>query len=291
MVPTVLDGVATSDAATLDPTTRASTPTAHLPAVGSLLRKLAMTLAVWTLYVPHLAVLKVLGPKAGPRWARFVGRLHWLLTIFGAERLTRERISAIYPHLQTGTSVSTILRKHLELKHECFARIRAFSQQRTSDTSNDMIWDLDAKFRQRFEQARSSGRGLIIVGYHFGFFRVSASAIAQVFPGCNVVHVSHRIAHYEGETIDKVAQLALEKALCADKHSGTRIHYVEGSTSILPIVRLLRWRYCRPCSRWSYRKGLSGRPFSGRNAAAAMWLGTSRRSDQIPSTGHGRYGN
>ena len=240
MVPTVLDSIATSDAVTLDRATRASTPTARFPAVGSLLRKLAMTLAVWTLYVPHLAVLKVLGPRSGPSWARFVGRLHWLLTLFGAERLTRERISAVYPQLQTGTSVSTILRKHLELKHECFARIRAFSQQHKPDTSNDMIWDVDAKFRQRFEQARSSGRGLIIVGYHFGFFRVSASAIAQVFPGCDVVHVSHRIAHYEGETSDKVAHLALEKALRADQHSGTRIHYVEGSTSILPIVRLLR---------------------------------------------------
>jgi lauroyl/myristoyl acyltransferase len=217
MVPTTSECVAPGDAKEFDPSTTAAIHVARLSWVGALLRKLALTIAVWTLYVPHLIVLKMLGPRLGLRWARCASHVHWWLTFLGAERSTRAILRSVYPQVQTKTTPAVILRKHLELKHECFARIRAFGQQRAFHPAHDIVWEVDDSCRERVAKLRSSGRGLIIVGFHFGFFRLSASAIARVFPGCDAVHVSHRVAHYQGETINRVARLAHETALTADQ--------------------------------------------------------------------------
>jgi lauroyl/myristoyl acyltransferase len=79
----------------------------------------------------------------------------------------------------------------------------------------------------------------MIVGFHFGFFRISATSLARILPGCDAVHVSHRNAHYESETIGGVAQLALHRALVADQQSGVRIHYLARDASLLRVCRSL----------------------------------------------------
>jgi glycosyltransferase involved in cell wall biosynthesis len=101
-------------------------------------------------------------------------------------------------------------------------------------------WVVEPEVTAAFDRVRKTGRGLIIVGYHLGFFRLSASSLRQMFPGCDPVHVSHRIAHYERSTIGRVAQLALQTAIDADRQTGVRINYVDEDASLLHICRLLR---------------------------------------------------
>ena len=194
---------------------------------------------MWALYVPHLAILKLLGPRLGPRWARTVGRLHWLLTFVGAQRAVRVAFERMSPNFPSDLSVRTILRKHLELKHECFARTKLFNRQLLTGANDGIVWEVDPAVASRVQQIRASGQGLIIVGFHFGFFRLSATQLSRIFPGCDAVHLSHRIAHYENETMGRVAQMALERALMADERSGARMHYIENDSSMVRIYRLL----------------------------------------------------
>jgi glycosyltransferase involved in cell wall biosynthesis/lauroyl/myristoyl acyltransferase len=202
-------------------------------------RRLLLSTAVWLLYVPHLAIMKCLGPRLGPRWARGVGRLHWLLTFLGAQRSVRNVLRELHPQFETTRSVSSILRKHLELKHECFARFKLFNRRRCDERACDLKWELDREVRAKFDGARTSGKGLIIVGFHFGFFRLSTSALPKSVPWCDAVYLSRRIAHYTGDTIDAVADMALQKAFAADRQSGARIHYIDPDSSIMQIYRTL----------------------------------------------------
>jgi len=210
-----------------------------LAPASEMARRLMLTIVVWALYVPHLAILKLLGPCLGPRWARTAGRLHWLLTFVGAQRSVRATLERMYPNFRSDLSVRTILRKHLELKHECFARTKLFNQQLLDGDNDGIVWEVDPAVANRVQQIRASGQGLIIVGFHFGFFRLSATQLCRIFPGCDAVHLSHRIAHYEHETMGYVAQMALERALMADERSGARMHYIENDTSMVRIYRLL----------------------------------------------------
>src|SRR5690349_22182 len=128
-----------------------------------------MTAAVWALYVPQLSVLRALGPRLGPLWARTVGRLHWLLTFVGAQNDVRQWFQTLYPQFRTSLSVSDLVRKHLVLKHECFARTKISEWQKNKSSSDGITWVVDPELTAAFERARRSGRGLIIVGYHLGF--------------------------------------------------------------------------------------------------------------------------
>ena len=143
------------------------------------------------------------------------------------------------PNFRTDLSVRTILRRHLELKHECFARTKLFNRQLLTGANDGIVWEVDPGVASRVQQIRASGQGLIIVGFHFGFFRLSATQLSRIFPGCDAVHLSHRIAHYENETMGRVAQMALERALMADERSGARMHYIENDSSMVRIYRLL----------------------------------------------------
>jgi Bacterial lipid A biosynthesis acyltransferase len=191
------------------------------------------------LYVPHLAILQMLGPRFGPSWARCMGRLHWLLSFLGVQREIRKTLENSHPCLRTNHSVSIIVRKHLELKHECFARLKLFNAPQTSAARSTLVWEVDQKSAKCFCEMNSSDKGLVLVGYHYGFFRLSATALPEIFPGCDAVHVSHRAAHYAGETFNAVAQLALRKTFMADQRSGVQIHYVAQDSSVIRLHRLL----------------------------------------------------
>jgi hypothetical protein len=204
-----------------------------------MLRKLALTAAVWTAYVPHLAILRLFGPRFGPVWARGVARVHWLLTFVGAQGSVRTMLHELHTSFETEVAVPVILRKHLELKHECFARFKLFNRRQGRGGNSGLIWEVDPQMAALFERAKSPPNGLVILGYHFGFFRLSASAIPQIVPSCNAVYVSNRTAHYSGDTVEAVADMALETALWADQQSGARMHYLEPDRSVVRLFRML----------------------------------------------------
>src|SRR5215211_609349 len=103
-------------------------------------RKYIASVAIWFLYVPHYAILRLLGPHFGMYWVRIAANAHWLLTFVGAQSSARRSLEKFYPLLGTKLSVSQLLRRHLHLKHECFARVRVYSLQATERRLSDISW-------------------------------------------------------------------------------------------------------------------------------------------------------
>jgi lauroyl/myristoyl acyltransferase len=204
------------------------------------IRGASVSAAVWILYVPHYTLLRLLGPRRGLLWARVAARVHWLLTFVGAQRAARTSLALLKPVFDTELSVSAIMRKHLEMKHECFARVRVYGLHGAKSTWDDIHWTTDPNTAQRHAKRRSCGRGLIIVGFHFGFFEMSATALSHILPGCNPLQLRSGTAHCLEETGPTVARIAVRKALDADRRSNAPICYIDARTSMLHLCRLLR---------------------------------------------------
>src|SRR5215213_2396164 len=119
--------------------------------------------AIWFLYVPHYAMLRLLGPRFGMYWVRIAANAHWLLTFVGAQRSARRSLEKFYPLLGTKLSVSQLLRRHLHLKHECFARVRVYSLQATERRLSDISWRANPGCQTAVPKMEGRDRWLVIV--------------------------------------------------------------------------------------------------------------------------------
>src|SRR5882757_10343425 len=131
-------------------------------------RKYVASAAIWFLYVPHYTVLCLLGPRYGMFWVRIAANAHWLLTFVGAQRSARRSLKKLYPLLGTKLSVTQLLRRHLELKHECFARVRVYSLHGAESRLDDIRWRANPGCESAIPKMDGRERGLVVVGYHFG---------------------------------------------------------------------------------------------------------------------------
>jgi lauroyl/myristoyl acyltransferase len=206
--------------------------------------KYLASVAIWLLYVPHYAILWILGPRLGLAWVRLAANVHWLMTFFGAQRSTRRSLEKMHHLLNTDLSVSAILRRHLEMKHECFARVRVYNLHGADSRLKDIHWRANPNCAADVPNMQERDRGLIIVGFHFGFFQLSANALSQVVPGCNPVQLRYRIAQCAEQMMSPIARLVMRRAIEADRRSGAPILYIDASTSLLQLVRLLRTSGC-----------------------------------------------
>jgi lauroyl/myristoyl acyltransferase len=215
-------------------------PAAIAPHFLSATRKYIASAAVWLLYVPHYAILWTLGPRLGLAWVRLAANVHWLLTFLGAQRSTRRSLEKMHPLLGTNLSVSAILRRHLEMKHECFARVRVYNLHGAENRLADILWKPHPSCLQDIPTIESRDCGLVVVGYHFGLFQLSATALSQLVPGCNPVQLRYRIARCVEDAMSPIARLVMRRAIEADRRSGAPIFYIDSDTSLLPLFRLLR---------------------------------------------------
>jgi lauroyl/myristoyl acyltransferase len=204
------------------------------------IRKWLVSAGVWALYVPHLALLRLLGPKFGLVWARSVARIHWVLTLGGSQTAAGAAVSGMYDRLGSQWSKATILRKHLEMKHESFALLQLAYTGPPQRRGIHTKWIYEREEQRLYEEAHERGKGVIFVGFHIGQFRATARQIPIFFPGCQVLHVGHRVAHYADDTVTPVAKLALRTAMDTDRCSGDSIYYVHPQTSPLRLAKHLR---------------------------------------------------
>jgi lauroyl/myristoyl acyltransferase len=209
-----------------------------------MLRSIAATVAVWVLYVPHYAILRLLGPRYGMAWVRIGADVHWLLTFVGAQRPARRSIEQLRNSFDADLSVSEILFEHLLLKHECFARVRVYNLHGASSRRNDVRWQTERTCLPAVPTMEGRKGGLIIVGFHFGFFQMSATALSQIVPGCNPTQLRYRHAQCAEQTLSPIARYAFRKVVDADRRSGASIIYLDASTPLLPLFRLLRAGGC-----------------------------------------------
>jgi glycosyltransferase involved in cell wall biosynthesis/lauroyl/myristoyl acyltransferase len=207
-------------------------------------RKYLLSAVIWVLYVPHHAILRLLGPRYGMVWARVAANAHWLLTFVGAQRRTRRSMEKMHPALDSNLSVSQLLRRHLELKHECFARVRVYNLHGPSTPRNDIHWQTNSSCISAKPKMEGRERGLIIVGYHFGFFQLVTTALSQLDPACNPVQLRYRFARCAEQAMSPIARLVMRRAVEADHRSGAPIFYIDEDTSLRQLFRLLRKAGC-----------------------------------------------
>ncbi len=206
---------------------------------SSSLHRLAASMAIWTLYVPHHSVLWLLGPRWGFVWVRVAATIHWLLTFVGAQRPTRRALEQVYPQLGTNLAVSQLLRRHLQMKHECFAWVRVYGLHGARRPTG-VHWRVAPQCLSAKADIEAHERGLIFVGYHFGYYQLCAAALSQMIPGCNPVQLRHRITRCAEHALSPVARLVMYQAIMADRRSGAPIFYFDQNTSLRRLYRLLR---------------------------------------------------
>lgn len=210
-----------------------------LTATREAVQTLGFSAALWMLYVPHYVVLRALGPRWGMAWVRCAANIHWLLTFVGAQRSARGAIAAMSPYFDSKASVSHILRRHLQLKHECFARVRVYSLHASGGRDADMHWNCSPESAAALP-AEKRERGLVIVGFHFNFFQTFAAGLAEFFPNDNLVQLRYRTSRCVESASSPIVQIALRKAMEADRRAGANVFYIDDIETIIQLYRLLR---------------------------------------------------
>jgi glycosyltransferase involved in cell wall biosynthesis/lauroyl/myristoyl acyltransferase len=200
------------------------------------LKLAALSAALWLAYVPYYVVLRASGPRVGILWVRLAANVHWLLTFVGAQPATRAALRSMRPYFSMTLSVSEILRRHLLLKHECFARARVWNG--ATRRGNDLQWKVNPGC-ERALPTMPRERGLIIVGYHFNFFLLSPGALKQILSGVDVVQLRYRSWRSVENAATPIARLAMKKAMEADRRAGSTVFYIDENT-IVELFRLLR---------------------------------------------------
>ena len=217
----------------------ASTPLGLLGRFGDVAQTLSLSAALWIVYVPHYVILRLLGPRFGMTWVRLAANIHWLLTFVGAQRAERRALKTMQPYFNTRLSVSQILRRHLLLKHECFARVRVYSLHAADNAQNDIEWRCNAACETALPK-HDRDRGLIVVGYHFNFFQAFGAALAKVLPGVDIVQLRYRSSRCVENASSSIVRLAMKKAMEADRRAGASVLYIDETAEIVQLYRLLR---------------------------------------------------
>jgi len=198
------------------------------------------SIPVWLIYVPNLLILKLIGPHWAIVWSRQTARVHYWLTFIGSQRATLRAIRQVHSSLNTSFSPRQVLQKHLVMKHEYFVRLRLIALGLSTDGCEGLEWLCSETDKAKFQSKTDDTKGLMIVGFHFGFFRLSVMTIPDFFPGCEVLHASRRIAHYAQETSESVARFALQSALDVDREAGKPIFRLQNGISPIELFSLLR---------------------------------------------------
>ena len=231
--PPTPDVAAATDAALADDASPALPPRSPLAA----LRRLVITFGIWYLYVPHLAVMRLVGPAVAVRLTRVMAWMHWLLTFAGGQKAALRAIERNRPYFETKLSTRTILRKYLETKHHHFVVWNLCATPRGRAWVERTCTAFEG--RETFEKARTESRGLLVLGYHFGSGRMLSITQARQY-GQDAYEIAHRPETYGRDTMSYVARLAYDKAAEADEKSGLQHIFLSPGTPPLSAIRHLR---------------------------------------------------
>lgn len=210
-----------------------------LAATRDAVQTLGLSAALWTLYVPHHLLLRALGPRLGMAWVYCAAHIHWALSFVGAQRPARESLAAMAPHFQTRLSVSQILRRHLLMKHQCFARARVYSVKANADSQQRLRWTCNEQCRDALPRPDRK-EGMIVVGYHFNYYQSFAAGLADYFPGVDLVQLRYKTWRCVERAASPITRLAMRKAIDADRRAHARVFYIDDFEAIVDLYRLLR---------------------------------------------------
>ena len=201
-----------------------------------MVRRLIMSVCVWYAYHPHMALLRLMGPRCGLVFGRLTGWAHWLLTFIGGQRRVTSAMKLALRKSRPGLNISATLRHYLTLKHQRFAEWYIYPTERGRRFVERTYHRIEG--REQLDAALAEGKGLIVLVFHFGLAKMVGPALkASGYE--NYQHVFRGVT-YAGITADRVAQSAMETLVSSEEVSGLNTVYHRPFYTFELLLRLVR---------------------------------------------------
>lgn len=198
--------------------------------------RLVRALGIAYYYGPHLAMLRMMGPRGALILARAMAWIHWLMTFAGFEKSTRRAIALAMPQLRPGLRVRTVLRRHLELKHQQFVEWYLYITPRGRRYVERTYRTIEG--REHLDAARAAGKGGIVLTFHYGMAKLLWPALKHA--GYDNHHHVFREAADSDTTYTWAARLAMNTLTRSEEHSGLQIVHHRPFFTFEAMMRLLR---------------------------------------------------
>lgn len=201
-----------------------------------MLARLVKSFCIWYLYVPHLAFLRLIGPRAALLLTHFFSLLHWLAIMAGSDKRARRAIAAAYPQFRCDASLGTILRRYVFLKHQRFVEWYLYPTPRGRQFVRETYANFEG--REHLDQALAGGKGVVVLMFHYGMGKMIFAALQEL--GYKNHHHVFRGMTYAGETTGYVAKKALDTFVKSEENSGLSIIYHKPFLAFTQMARVLR---------------------------------------------------
>ncbi len=200
-----------------------------------MIREFFKSAVVWFVYFPHGAVLRLIGPRCAILYTRGLTFIYWLFTFAGAAKRIRQTMARVLPEIRPDLRVSTVLRRHLVVKHQFFTEWRLYPTSRGRRFVEQTYRDFEG--REHLDAVLARGRGAIILSHHFGTFRMITPALKA--HGYDTHTLVLRGTTYAGQTYGSVAQAVTDKRESVAEASGLNVIYLRPAAAVRTMVRLL----------------------------------------------------
>lgn len=198
--------------------------------------RLLRSICVWYAYFPHVAMLRLVGPRCALLSARVFGWLHAVSPFSRAQRRVRYVIRQAIGQSQPDLNISKTMRRYLMLKHQRFVEWYVYPTPRGRRFVERSYRQFEG--REHLDGALSGGKGVIVLIFHFGLAKMIFPAL-QALNYDNYHHV-FRGATYAGRVYDRVAKAAMAKLAQSEEESGLKVIYHRPYFTFETMVRLLR---------------------------------------------------
>lgn len=199
------------------------------------LRKLVLSLGVWYVHFPHVALLRLLGPGPAILLTRITSFGQWLLTLAGANRRVLKAMREVVPEIRPDLRVGTVLRKHLQMKQQYFVEWKLVPTTRGRRFARRICENMEGL--EHLEAALRLGRGVILTGPHFGMGRMNN--IALLHHGYRTYTHQLSAVRYAGRTYAFVAEAVLRREVEDEKAADQLVVHHKPGTTFKTLVDLL----------------------------------------------------
>ncbi len=217
----------------------APSPTGPTNGVAGFVVKAARGVGVLALFGPHLAVIRLVGPRWGLRWAHLVAHAHYVLTYLGAQRATLRTLRRVRPWLECPESPREILRKHLVVKHHSFAEWRLASTRRGQAYLKEKYNLVPQDVEDALRVLHDAKKGMLFVVYHYGMYKTIASALALVYD-VKISTAAYLSAHYSASTLGPFARIAFRNAIRTANAAPAKSIFLKPGAKPTSLFRALR---------------------------------------------------
>jgi KDO2-lipid IV(A) lauroyltransferase len=175
--------------------------------------KFFRSVGIWYLYFPHVALLRLIGPRLAVWLTRAASVVYWLLTWAGSGR----RIGRKMQRALTGIRVGTEVRKYFALRHQGFAERYVYP---TARGRRFVAETYRLEGREHLDGAIARGRGVIVVFHHYGLARMIAPALGEL----GYDYYFHQVldAPHAKQTYQWVAKAVVEKQIREECAAGVK---------------------------------------------------------------------